>query len=326
MNKRIYIAAAAILVLLLSIVVILLGVDWNKTVGICYMEKTDESNAAYREVLEQTLKQQGMEVLVTVAESDHAKQLSLIQELINRHCDALIIEPVELEDGTELLEKLSRSKVPTVLIGRQLDDALVESYPFITTVGTDDSQPGKLQAQMVMDLPDGGDVNGDGIVSYMIIQGPEEDELATLRTATFRQTLGTAKIESQMLTICYGDWSADSGLQLCRQEMASYGKDVEVIVCGSDRMALGAAQAIEEGGWQLGQDVYLFGIGADEEVLQLIRDGKITGTVSSDIDLQIHSVLMTLINQLGGQSMSNQSGIRQLTVTAENVENFLKEN
>lgn len=326
MNKRIYIAAAAVVVLLLSIVVILLGVDWNKTVGICYMEKTDESNAAYREALEQTLKQQGMEVLVTVAESDHSKQLSLIQELIDRRCDALIIEPVMLEDGTELLEELSRTKLPTVLIGRSLDDALVESYPFITFVGTDDTQPGKLQAQMVMDLPDGGDVNGDGIISYMIIQGPEEDQLATLRTATFRQTLATSVNESEMLTIGYGDWSADSGLQICRQEMASFGKDIEVIVCGSDRMALGAAQAIEEGGWQLGQDVYLFGIGADEQVLQLIREGKITGTVSSDINLQINAVLTTLINQLGGQSMSNQSSIRQLTVTADNVESFLNEN
>lgn len=325
MNKKIYIAAAAIVVLLLSIVVILLGVDWNKTVGICYMEKTDESNAAYRETLEQTLLQQGMEVLVTVADSDPSKQLSLIRELTDRHCDALIIEPV-LQEEAALLEELSRTKVPTVLIGRPLDDALVESYPFITAVGVDDTQPGKLQAQMVMNLPDGGDVNGDGIVSYMIIQGPEEDHLATLRTATFRQALGDAEKESEMLTIGYGDWSAESGLQLCQQEMAAFGKDVEVIICGSDRMALGAAQAIEEGGWQLGQDVYLFGIGADEEVLQLIRDGKITGTVSSDIDLQINAVLKTLINQLGGQSVSNQSDMRQLTVTKENVESFLKEN
>lgn len=326
MNKKIYIAAGAIVVLLLSIVVILLGVDWNKTVGICYMEKTDESNAAYRETLEQTLLQQGMEVLITVADSDPSRQLSLIRELTDRHCDALIIEPVLQEDDTALLEELSRTKVPTVLIGRQLDDELVESYPFITSVGADDTQPGKLQAQMVINLPDGGDVNGDGIVSYMILQGPEEDHLATLRTATFRQTLDEAKIESEMLTIGYGDWSADSGLQLCRQNMAAFGKDIEVIVCGSDRMALGAAQAIEEGGWQLGQDVYLFGIGADEEVLQLIRDGKITGTVSSDIDLQINAVLKTLINQLGGQSVSNQSDIRQLTVTKDNVESLLSEN
>lgn len=325
MNKRIYIAAAAIVVLLLGIVVILLGVDWNKTVGICYMEKTDESNAAYREVLEQTLIQQGMEVLVTVADSDQSKQLSMIRELTNRHCDALIVEPVMQEDDTALLEELSRAKVPTVLIGRQLDDGMVESYPWITSVGVDDTQPGKLQAQMVLDLPDGGDVNGDGIVSYMIIQGPEEDHLATLRTATFRQTLGEAKTESEMLTIGYGNWSADSGLQLCRQNMAAFGKDIEVIVCGSDRMALGAAQAIEEGGWQLGQDVYLFGIGADTEVLQLIRDGKITGTVSSDLDLQINAILRTLINQLGGQRVSNQSDMRQLTVTADNVESFLKD-
>ena len=45
-------SAAAVLALLILAVILLFGIEWKTTVGICYGTTTDPSNAAYRQLLE----------------------------------------------------------------------------------------------------------------------------------------------------------------------------------------------------------------------------------------------------------------------------------
>lgn len=292
-SRILLILIAAVLVLLILAVILLLGVDWKHTVGICYSTDTDPSNAAYRQLLEQSLTGRGFEVIVTDAGGDQAMQLQQIQQMKDRRCKALVIEPVMVSAGEELSQVLKKAGLPTVLLNRQPEG--MEEIPY---VGADPLLPGTLLAQMVSELPDGGDINGDGVVSYMLLQGSEQDSAGTLLSEGFAAGISG----TQQLAIDYGNWTQKGGMEACSRKLAIYGKDIEVILCSNDLMAIGAASAVADGGWQVGKDVYLFGFGGEQEGLQLIRENRMTGTVHTDLNVQISAVLDALLSQLAGQS------------------------
>lgn len=313
-NRILLILIAAVLVLLIIAVVLLLGVDWKQTVGICYGADTDPSNAAYRQLLEQSLAGRGFEVIVTDASGDQAVQLQQIQQMKARRCKALAVEPVMVSAGEELSQVLENTGFPTVLLNRQPEG--MEETPY---VGADPLMPGTLLAQMVLELPDGGDINGDGVVSYLLLQGSEQDSRGTLLSEGFADSVSN----SQLLSTQYGNWTSNGGMEACSRELATFGKDIEVILCSNDLMAIGAASAIADGGWQVGKDVYLFGFGGDQACLQLIREKKVTGTVHTDLNEQVSAVVDALLSQLAGQSAKTLYQPVYTPVTAETADQFL---
>lgn len=318
-RKKWLILAATACTLLIAAVLIATGVDWSNPVGILYRDGENSVNAQFHSALEESLRAQGFEVIVTYADGSSEKQLSQIQELAQKHCGALIVEPVTEDAQEPLLEALQNTGLPAVLTGQRPEKLNIEDYPQIRYVDSGSEQVGTEQGNMVSQLPDGGDINGDGTVCYMVIQGPEEDPDATARTEAFEAVLQSGTIPAERVCIDCGDWTEESGKTICSRELAVYGMDIEVIVCGNDAMARGAAQAISEGGWQVGQDVYLFGVDGDTQALSLIEDGQMTGTVYQDVETQAQAVCTVLVNLMNGQDIQSRTVSGICMVTQDNV-------
>ena len=70
-------------------------------------------------------------------------------------------------------------------------------------------------------------------------------------------------------------------------------------------MALGAATAIETAGRKVGEDIYLLGVDALEEAVQLVKDGNMTGTVLNDHIGQSHAAVDVAIKLLKGEEIQN---------------------
>lgn len=320
MNRKNWLLlAGTAFTVLIAVVLISIGVDWSNPVGILYRDSENSENAQFHSALEDSLRAQGFEVIVTYADGDSEKQYSQIQELAQKHCGALIVEPVTEDVPESLLEALQNTGLPAVLTGQRPENIHMEDYSQIQYVDNGSEQIGTKQGDMVSHLPDGGDINGDGIVCYMVIQGPEEDPYATARTEAFEAALQAGETAAECLCIDYGDWTEESGKTICSRELAAFGMDIEVIVCGNDAMARGAAQAIYEGGWQVGQDVYLFGVDGDAQTLSLIEDGQMTGTVYQDVETQAQAVCAVLVNLMNGQDIQSRTASGIFAVTRDNV-------
>ena len=325
MKKKIGVITAIVTALLLLLAVILwLSVDKTDTVGICYRDSDSTENAAYRQQLKAALTAQGFKVIEKNAGGDQAKQIGQIEALAQEKCDVLLIEPVMSDAVAELLAVIGSTELPAVLFDRRIDTALLEEYPQITYIGTEESQPGQLQAKMMEQLPDGGDLNGDGTVSYMLIAGPQDHQDAVRRTESFENALLSGGLKAQQLVKEYGDHTQDSGRMLCKQQLAAFGKDVEVIVCGNDQMAAGAAQAVTDGGRTVGKDVYLLAIGGEGDVLKMVSEGKVSGTVYSDPAAKIHAITEAVAALHNVQSAEQIQILPYTTVTAENVKQYLE--
>ena len=318
MKKSVWIAIAAVSAVLLvvaGILFLLPQLNQPTRVGICYRSGEDLSGTQYHQSLEAALKAKGYELIVEDADNDQARQIEKIALLAERECDLLIVEPVMVTAAQELSAAINGTGLPVVLIGRQPDRSLLDECAQACYVGGETVAVGTLQGQMALALPQQGDINGDGVVSYIVIQGPEDHLDALAATESCAASL-EADCQCHRLSLSCGDWTYESGRQLCASQLAAYGKDIEVIFCGSDEMALGAIEAIADGGRTVGTDVYLFGAGGSQEALQSIQAGTMSGTVSMNYEVQVQKVMEAVNAMLQQQSVQKQYIIQYTPVTA----------
>ena len=82
-------------------------------------------------------------------------------------------------------------------------------------------------------------------------------------------------------------------------------------------MALGAATAITAAGRTVGKDIYLVGVDALEECVEMVNEGTMTGTVLNDANGQSHAAVDVTIAALAGQPIENYYWVDYVKVTAD---------
>ena len=172
-------------------------------------------------------------------------------------------------------------------------------------MGADARQSGTFQGEIIAELPNHGDINGDGKVSYIMIEGDPENIDAQYRTEFSIKALVDAGIEVECLDDQIGNWAQAKGQEICANDLAKFGDKVEVVFCNNDAMALGAATAITAAGRTVGKDIYLVGVDALEECVEMVNEGTMTGTVLNDANGQSHAAVDVAVKLLNGEDIDN---------------------
>lgn len=136
-------------------------------------------------------------------------------------------------------------------------------------VGADARQSGTFQGEIIAATPNKGDINGNGKVDYVMIIGDPENIDAQYRTEFSVKALVDAGLEVNELFAQRGDWDQAKGQELAATALAQFGDQVDVIFCNNDAMALGAVQAIRDAGRVVGENIYLVGVDALDEAVEL---------------------------------------------------------
>ena len=297
------------------------------TIGICIYKFDDAFMTTYRNSLEAILKEKGYEPIVVDGNNDQAKQNEQINTFITQGVDALIINPVMTSAADQIIATVKGADIPTVLINREPTAEQMAAYEKLVYVGCDAAQSGTFQGELILDTPNKGDINGDGKVSYIMIQGDPENIDAQLRTEYSVQALKDAGIEVEQLNLTRGDWDREKGQTICANDLAQFGDKIEVVFCNNDDMAIGALQAIQSAGRKVNEDIYLVGVDALDAALNEVQAGNMTGTVLNDANGQAASAVAEMEKLLGGATYTsgNQSVyVDYVKVTPENVGDFMK--
>ena len=256
--------------------------------------------------------------------SDMAEQTNQVDNFITKGMDVIILNLVQTSSADVLIDKIVGAGIPLVLINREpLGDNGDESYkgildnPTVCYVGADARQSGTYQGEIIRDLPDHGDINGDGTVNYIMIQGDPENPDAQYRTEFSIKALTDAGIKVNDLYGApqVGNWQQPKGEEFTGNAIAQFGNDLEVVFCNNDAMALGAAAAITAKGREVGKDIYLVGVDALEECQEMVKNGTMTGTVLNDHIGQSHTAVDVAIKALNGEKMDNYYWVDYVKVT-----------
>lgn len=279
-------------------------------IGLCLRQH--EENPDYGKCLEKKLKEAGYEVLLQDARNDQTRQTKQIKSLLSEGVVLLVIEPVIADEMENTAPLLKEKNIPAVFIGSKPEAAL-QLWNKLSFVGIAEDQLGDLQGQIILQTEARGDLNEDGQVSCLVLTGPEDDKNAQRQTKGSMDALVAEGLLVEQVEVSWGDWTEESGKMRCAKSLSQYGKDIDVILCGDEAITLGALDAIETGGWQVGRDYLLVGIGAEDA----LKSGGLTGTVVYDWDGAAEKVLSVAQDLLAGKGAAQENYVNLKAVTAE---------
>lgn len=301
-------------------------------VGVAIYEFNDNFMTLYRNELEsyfKTLETDKVKYKVTTVDgkTDPATQTQQIDTFITQQMDVIILNLVQTSTAEALINKIVGANIPLVLINREpaIEGAEDESYPGIVDnakvcyVGADARQSGTYQGEIVAALDNKGDMNGDGVVKYVMIQGDPENSDAQYRTQYSIQALTDAGIKVEELVNNFGNWQTDKGNEIADSALAQYGTDIDVIFCNNDAMAIGAAQAIKKNNRTVGTDILLLGVDALDDCVEMVKKGEMTGTVLNNHIGQSHKAVDVAVDLLNGKDVENYYWVDYVKVDAEYV-------
>ena len=297
-------------------------------VGVAIYQYNDNFMTLYRQEIEnyfKTLETDTVKYEVTMVDgkNDMGEQTNQIDTFITQKMDVIICNLVQTSSAEVIIDKVVAAGIPLVLINREpLGDNGDESYPGIIDnptvcyVGADARQSGTYQGEIVLALPDKGDINGDGVVSYVMVVGDPENPDAQYRTEYSIKALTDAGVQVKELVKNVGNWDQTKGQEIVAAALTQYGDEIEVVFCNNDGMALGAAAAIEAAGRKVGEDIYLLGVDALDECQEMVQKGTMTGTVLNDHIGQSHKAVDVAIQALNGEPIDNYYWVDYVKVDA----------
>ena len=297
-------------------------------VGVAIYQYNDNFMTLYRQEIEnyfKTLETDTVKYEVTMVDgkNDMGEQTNQIDTFITQKMDVIICNLVQTSSAEVIIDKVVAAGIPLVLINREpLGDNGDESYPGIINnptvcyVGADARQSGTYQGEIVLALPNKGDINGDGVVSYVMVVGDPENPDAQYRTEYSVKALTDAGVQVKELVKNVGNWDQTKGQEIVAAALTQYGDEIEVVFCNNDGMALGAAAAIEAAGRKVGEDIYLLGVDALDECQEMVQKGTMTGTVLNDHIGQSHKAVDVAIQALNGEPIDNYYWVDYVKVDA----------
>lgn len=302
-------------------------------VGVSIYQFDDNFMTLYRQEIENYFKTlndgKTYEVTIQDGKNDQAEQTNQIDNFISQGYNVLIINLVQATSAPTVIDKCAEANIPCIFINREPEEAAMNSYDGkdyegkFTYVGADARQSGKFQGEIIAELENKGDLNGDGKLSYIMLQGDPENVDAKYRTEfSISQYKEVSGLEVEELDMQRGDWKQEKGQEITANDLAKFANQIEVVFANNDAMALGANQAIEAAGRTVGTDIYLVGVDALEEVVQLVKEGKVTGTVLNDHIGQSHTAVDAAVKAVNGEKLEKYYWVDYVKVTSANASEF----
>ena len=288
-------------------------------IGIAIYQFADNFMTLYRTELVRYLTEDcgipAENITVMDGKNDQAEQTNQIDGFIADNVDVMILNLVQSTSAATVVQKADAAGIPVVFINREPSEEDMKLSDKICYVGADARQSGTFQGEIIAETENHGDFNGNGVVDYVMIMGDPENVDAKYRTEFSIKALEDAGLKTNELYKQRGDWDQTKGQELAATALTQFGNDVDVIFCNNDARALGAYQAIVDAGRTVGEDIYLVGVDALDEVQEMVKEGKVTGTVLNDHIGQSHTAADAAIKAANGETLEKYYWVDYVKVT-----------
>lgn len=262
-------------------------------------------NGVMKPELESYAASKGAEITIVDSEGQQAKLNDQVDVFITKGVDVLAINLVDPASATTIIDKAAAADIPLILFNKEATEAgAMTSYDKVWYVGTDSAESGIIQGEMMVAdwkaNPD-WDRNGDGTVQYVLLKGEPGHPDAEARTKYSVQAFADAGIPVQELALeADPNWSTQHGNDKMQAWLtASFGGDIELVICNNDGMAFGAINALKAAG----VEIPLYGVDALDQALTHIADGEMNGTVLNDGVNQSRATVDLAVNAAKGMDV-----------------------
>ena len=292
---------------------------------------SDTYLASVRTALNAKLDEAGITYVDQDGNATQTTQTDQITTAIATGTDLLAVNIVETgADGIaqNVVDQAKAAGIPLLFFNRSVSEDVVKSYDKCCFVGTNYEQAGIMQGDMIGDYLlanyDAYDLNGDGVISYVMFKGQEDNQEAIARTK-YGQENADAKLVAagkpplkfydesnaqKYLVDQAGTWSRQVAQDYMTTILAQYNMDagnmVELVIANNDEMALGAMQALQQAGYNNGEGtttIPVFGVDATADAVAAIDAGTMAGTIKQDAEGMAEAIATIAANMIAGKDM-----------------------
>ena len=230
-------------------------------------------------------RENGIKVTLDIqdAKGSQNTQNNQVERFISLGCDVLCINPVDRMDASVIIDKAMTAGVPVVFFNRQPVEEDMNRWDQLYYIGVDAKETAVLQGQIIVDLyredPLAVDINGDGVVSYVMLEGESSHQDSLIRTEWSVQTLKDGGVPIEKITGGIANWERSQASALMEQWLGEYPETIELVVSNNDDMALGAIDALSRAGIT---EVNVIGIDGTIPGIEASETGKLLGTVAAN--------------------------------------------
>lgn len=239
------------------------------------------------------------------AKESQATQNDQVGRCIALGYDVLCVNLVDRTDAARVIYQAMDANIPVVFFNREPVQGDLQKWDRLVYVGADARESAMLEASIIVDAykknPRSIDVNSDGVIQYIILEGESRHQDTVIRTEVSVQTLKDNGLKLEKLDGGIANWNRSQAAALAEQYFATYGDQIELMLCNNDDMALGVVDTVERMGLDFSNIV---GIDATPPGMQAVDEGKMLGTVSIGYEGQAQAIFDIAYAMVTGQDYS----------------------
>jgi ribose transport system substrate-binding protein len=207
-------------------------------------------------------KKMGIEAYVLSADDKLDKQISDVEDLIQKNINVLLINATQA-GAQAVIEKAAKAKIKVVTLQRQIPSSAVSSH-----IGTDNVVIGMMGAEWVVSKLGG---KGNVVVLEGIPGAASSEDRKKGAAAVFPKYSGI-KIVSQQTA----EYDRAKALHVMENILQAQPK-IDAVYCFNDEMAMGAVSAIKAA---KRSGIVITGMDANKDAVDAVKKGDLTMTIA----------------------------------------------
>lgn len=256
------------------------------TIGLAISTLNNPFFVSLKEGAEKAAKTAGAELIVVDAQDDTAKQISGIEDLIQKKVSVILINPTDSDAVVSAVESANQAGIPVITVDRAANGGTV-----VTHIASDNVKGGQMAGDYILKA-----IGGKG--NIVELQGKAGTSAARDRGEGFHKAVdgkdGVKVVASQP-----ADFDRAMGLSVMENILQS-NSDIQAVFAHNDEMALGAVQAIEAAGKK---GIIVVGFDATADAVSAVNAGTMSATVAQKPELIGQQAVETAVKVAGGEKV-----------------------
>lgn len=211
-------------------------------------------------------KKMGFDLIVVDSQNDPAKELSNVEDVVNKGVKALLINPTDSDAVKAAVRTANRADVPVITLDRSANGGKVATH-----IASDNVAGGKMAGEDIIKV-----LGGKGKVAEL--QGVPGTSAARDRGKGFHEAIAADK-GIELVASQPADFDRTKGLNVMENILQAH-PDIQAVFAQNDEMALGALKAIEGSG----KKIYVVGFDGTDDGIKAVKAGSIAATVAQQPD------------------------------------------
>ena len=237
------------------------------------------------------------------SETDFNGQLQIVDAMINKRLDAIVLAPIDKKVMVSIVERATRANIPVVIF-----DSPVDTDQFVAQVATDNYKAGQLAAERMGQI-----TGGKGKIAIVAVQVGAASTMA--REQGFEDTIKSKYPGIRIMDKRYGEAAVERSLTVAENMLTAY-SDLDAMFASNESSTVGASRAIKA----RGSKIKLVGFDSGPSLEEDLKNGAIDSLVVQDPFMMGYRSLSIAVKKLNGETPQKIQNLEPHLVTKADLD------